>query len=242
MQPKRFFGQVSHIPSQRSGFVGLLQDLIHISTLQNNYKISEPVLSPSEESHVVDEAKKGNKTAQEKLVDHYDTLAANAYLKAYSVKDEEERRKYLRQWCFYASRAEETDCPWSIKDIQRLEKQFYIEHPPKEAKRLSSIHKETLREYISTLFEALFQTVAGIFGVWLFCNHVSNNNKIDAFYIFSIIMVFIFIIISIGGIIWLFSVLGRGRKNKKIYTCGNCGDKVESSIFTCPTCKTILKD
>jgi hypothetical protein len=235
MQPKRYFGQVSHIPSQRSGFVGLLQDLIHISSLQKPDKIPEPVLSPSEESRVADEARKGNKTAQEKLVDHYDTLAANAFLKADSAKDEEERRKYRRQWCFYASRAEEIDCPASAKDVRRLERLFYIAYPPKEAKRINSIQKEKISKRFSTFIQSFLVTGMGAFLVWS-----QSDGQQQGF--LPALVIIVGTIWFIWGIVSMLKAIGGKSKDKKLYVCGNCGDEVELSSYTCPTCKTRLKD
>ena len=235
MQPKRYFGQVSHIPSQRSGFVGLLQDLIHISSLQKPDKIPEPVLTPSEESRVADEAKKGNKTAQEKLVDHYDTLAANAFLKADSAKDEEERWKYRRQWCFYASRAEEIDCPESTKHVRWLERLFYIEYPPKEAKRIPSIQKEKISKRFSTFIKAFLVTGMGAFMIW------SQSSGQQQGFLPSLVII-VGMIWFIWGIVSMFGVVRGKPKEKKVYVCGNCGDEVVLSSYTCSMCKTKLKD
>ncbi len=87
------FGKPSHIPSQRTGLVGFLQDVVHISSLQGKDKATKPN-EPSETPHGV------SPSNQRKLdlVDHYDNLAGEALA-----------RGDKKMWEHYSRKAQEAD-------------------------------------------------------------------------------------------------------------------------------------
>ena len=87
------FGKTSHIPSQRKGLVGFLQDAIHVSSLQKENKEQRSDAS-AELGHSVSP---GNQRKLD-LVDHYDNLAGDALA-----------RGDKKKWEEYSKRAQEID-------------------------------------------------------------------------------------------------------------------------------------
>jgi len=87
------FGKPSHIPSQRKGLVGFLQDAIHVSSLQTGGKEKKSD-SSGESGHSISP---GNQRKLD-LVEHYDNLAGEALA-----------RGDKKKWEEHSKRAQETD-------------------------------------------------------------------------------------------------------------------------------------
>ena len=87
------FGKASHIPSQRSGVVGFIQDAIHVSSLQGSGGSTRSSGGTASSSGV-------SATNQRKLdlVDHYDNLAGDALARGDKAA-----------WERYSARAQEVD-------------------------------------------------------------------------------------------------------------------------------------
>jgi len=87
------FGKPSHIPSQRKGLVGFLQDAIHISSLQSKDKTKKP----NEPGEAAPGVSPSNQRKLD-LVDHYDNLAGESLA-----------RGDKKMWEQYSKKAQKVD-------------------------------------------------------------------------------------------------------------------------------------
>jgi hypothetical protein len=99
------FGKPSHIPSQRKGLVGFLQDVIQVSSLQKDKKDDKTEHSSSSQSPGV------SFVNQRKLdrAEYYDRLANEAMDKSLKAKTPEEREKYKKQSESLSQEAQDID-------------------------------------------------------------------------------------------------------------------------------------
>lgn len=105
------FGKPYHIPSQRKGLVGFLQDVLQITSLKNEDRNSKPESSSS----TSDQSSCVSSVNQRKLdrVDYFDKLASQAWDKAMKTKTPEEYDKYKN--IAYQHEQEAQDIDDSIK-------------------------------------------------------------------------------------------------------------------------------